>query len=281
MYIDINGKLHRQPKFTISAYNSSIYYGFGVYEVFLVKNSQVPFYEEHINRLKSSLSFFNLKLPEEFFVTLKERIKILIHKNRTELGKLRLSFSVEELSPFDFSGKGFTTILSIQKIVTEPKPIRLTVSSYKRALQTTYPSGIKFLFNPISLLSAREAKERGFDEAVLLAGKDIVCEGSFCNLFWLDELGLKTPSTACGLLEGVTRSKILEAASLLNMEIKQGEYTSMELFTCNQMFISSSTRGLLRVSCLDDKEFQLGVSDEITMLQLKYEELQESSLKYW
>ncbi len=56
--IDINGALYNETDLPLSPLDSSVYYGFSVYETFYVKNKKVAFFDEHMMRLKTSCNFF-------------------------------------------------------------------------------------------------------------------------------------------------------------------------------------------------------------------------------
>ena len=74
-----------------------------------------------------------------------------------------------------------------------------------------------------NVLCAREAARRGVDAAVRVSGGALLETGS-ANVFWYREHTLFTPSDSLPLYAGSVRTRILECAPVVGLEVKQGEY---------------------------------------------------------
>ena len=276
--IDLNGSIVSEDTLPFSPLDASAYYGFSVYETFYVKNSKVAFFEEHYNRLKNSCEYFQFPTPT--IGDLKLRIKNLISKTAVEHGRLRLIVSPGNISEL-LSPKSITSIIKIEQITSIPNDIKLLITSIRKPEPAIFPPFVKISSNIVSLLSYREAKLNGYDEGIMLTTQNHISEGSYCNLFWTFNNELHTPSLDSSILEGVTRNKIIEVCNTLNIKINDNKYLSKELESCENLYISSSTRGLLFVSKLNNRIFTKDTFHKSNELKNLYEELQKESFEKW
>jgi branched-chain amino acid aminotransferase len=115
-----------------------------------------------------------------------------------------------------------------------------------------------------SVLAMREAKKVGALEALIVDGKDRVIEGATSNLFWLQGGTLFTPPLEVGILAGITRAYVLDAAKSLRMPVQQVAPTLRELLTADEVFISSSIRELMPVVEIDGTRIGLGIPGALT-----------------
>jgi branched-chain amino acid aminotransferase len=82
-----------------------------------------------------------------------------------------------------------------------------------------------------------EALLNGFDEAIVLDQHGHVSEGSAENIFMVRNGQLITPAVSCNILEGITRSTLMElAASELGIEAVEREIDRTELYVCDELF---------------------------------------------
>ncbi|MBE7412550.1 MAG: aminotransferase class IV [Leptospiraceae bacterium] len=279
-FLIINGKKLQSESAFISAVDSGFTYGFAIYETFFIKDSRVAFFNEHVERMRKSIEYFQIRIENDFTEKIKSQTKELIHSNQIKNGRMRLTLSPGVWSLPDLKSNSVTTVLSASPILHTNTSIQLMVSSFRKTNEVFLPDFVKVTGNFPSIFSYKEAKENGFDEAVLLRKDGIVTEGSFCNLFWIDEKDrIKTPSLDSCILGGVTRSEILKAAESIGIKIIEGKFSQNELKSCKLIYISSSTRGLLRVSQLDKRIFPEIQPDSILNIQKEYEKRESESLK--
>ena len=111
--------------------------------------------------------------------------------------------------------------------------------------------GVKSTSYAVNMAATAEAKRRGADDAIFLAEDEIVLEGPTTNVWWRNGQTLFTPSLETGILAGITRDFVIEAAPALGYEIEQGVYERKELAAAEEAFTSSSVRELMPVVRLD------------------------------
>jgi len=71
-----------------------------------------------------------------------------------------------------------------------------------------------------SILATQDAKQRGFDEAILLDQSGNVSEAPGENIFLVKNNTLATPSLSSSALDGITRRSIITLAKDMKLKIK-------------------------------------------------------------
>jgi len=105
-----------------------------------------------------------------------------------------------------------------------------------------------------SVLAIGEARRRfpGVNEALVCANNGGVAEGATSNVFIVESGVLKTPATDIGILDGVTRGKVLELARGAGIEAQEVSFLAPEsLRAAHEVFLTSAVRGILPVTSVD------------------------------
>ncbi len=118
--------------------------------------------------------------------------------------------------------------------------------------------GVKSTSYAVNMAAEAEAKRRGADDAVFVDGDGTVLEGPTTNVWWRRGRTLCTPSLDLGILAGVTRAAILDAARTLAYEIREGAFPLAELAAADEAFTSSSVREVMPVVELDGTPIERG-----------------------
>jgi branched-subunit amino acid aminotransferase/4-amino-4-deoxychorismate lyase len=106
-------------------------------------------------------------------------------------------------------------------------------------------AGVKSTSYALPLTARRAAVEAGADDALLVAG-DQVLDCSTANLWWSTGGALRTPPAGPGVLAGVTRSLVLELA-----EVVEGAAGLAEVTSAGEVFTTSSIREVMPVVAID------------------------------
>ena len=118
--------------------------------------------------------------------------------------------------------------------------------------------GVKSTSYAVNMAAEAEARNRGADDAVFVRDDGIVLEGPVTNVWWRNGRTLSTPSLDLGILAGVTRGALVEAATKLGYEIDEGRFTLDRLLAAEEVFTSSSVREVMPASSVDGTPFALG-----------------------
>ncbi|MGA9761648.1 MAG: aminotransferase class IV [Gaiellaceae bacterium] len=133
------------------------------------------------------------------------------------------------------------------KVITLP----IGVPYELRAKAPWILGGVKSTSYAANMAAIAEAERHGADDAIFLAKDEIVLEGPTTNVWWRSGGTLFTPSLETGILAGITREFVLEAAPALAYEIAEGVYTRSQLAAAEEAFTSSSVRELMPIVELD------------------------------
>lgn len=111
--------------------------------------------------------------------------------------------------------------------------------------------GVKSTSYAVNMAADAEAKRRGADDAVFVDTAGTVLEGPVTNVWWRCGSTLFTPSLDLGILAGVTRAALLEAAPGLGYRVEEGAFPLAVLAAAEEAFTSSSVREVMPVVELD------------------------------
>lgn len=210
-------------------------FGRGVFETILINTKPVLF-KEHIERLNKGIESLDIgdKLEEEFLLKkindLKIKdcaLKIIVTPRNILMLKRELPYTKKSYL------QGFRIKVS--------KVIRNSTSPL------TYVKSINYIDN---IMENKRCKEEGYNEVIFLNEKGYITEGSTSNIFMIKNNKLYTPKVECGLLNGVVRSFIIN-----NMNFVEKEITLEELMESDEIFITNSLIGVMKVTCINNKTF--------------------------
>ncbi|MGE0859637.1 MAG: aminotransferase class IV, partial [Gammaproteobacteria bacterium] len=192
-------------------------------------------------------------------------VRILVTRGVGELGVDPASCKEPEL---------FCIVASLRMFPEEVRRagLRLMTSSWRRPGADVLDPQVKSLNYLNNVLAKREARLKGFDDAVLLNAAGHVTEVTGANLFAVLDGVLVTPPTIDGALPGVTRDTVLRcrADSGLPCEVRSlGRY---DLLAAEEVFLSGSGAGLVSVASLDDSAIGSGARPVIAAMQAAYAE---------
>lgn len=94
-----------------------------------------------------------------------------------------------------------------------------------------------------------EAERLGVGEVVRTDTRGRLSEGSATNLFLVRDGRVLTPSTSTGCLPGITREVVVERFPV----VERGDLLPEDLARADEVFVTSSTRGVHPVSAVDGR----------------------------
>ena len=112
---------------------------------------------------------------------------------------------------------------------------------------------------------AQEAKNHGVEEVILIRD-GIVTECSSSNLFLVKNNCIYTHHKGPYILPGITRELIIDCAKYSDIEVKEVTFNKDSLMDADEVWISSSTREVVPITCIDDKPINNGRVGEIWSL---------------
>jgi branched-chain amino acid aminotransferase len=135
--------------------------------------------------------------------------------------------------------------------IVEPLPERVATA---RVMTVTYAptrvlNGLKTLSYGANMLAGRLAREAGFDEALLVTPHGRVLEGPTWTFFWAAGGRLRTPPLDDGILDSITRGRLLD-----ELDVEERPCTLDDVREAEEAFIASSVREVLPIAAVDDIE---------------------------
>jgi branched-chain amino acid aminotransferase len=245
--IYIDGEFLPVENAKISVYDHGLLYGDGVYEGIRAYAGVVFRLAEHIDRLYRSARSIRLTMP----VDRDEMIDLVLETlRRNELRdayiRLIVTRGVGPIGPDPRTCPRPSII-----IITEPlapvhgeeaaeRGLRAVIVPTRRDAIDATSHEIKSLNYMNSLLARMEATVAGADEAIVLDPRGFVCESPICNLFILNGDRLATPSTASGILHGITRAQVMALARDAHMVVEERDITPYELINADEVFLTGT-----------------------------------------
>lgn len=114
-------------------------------------------------------------------------------------------------------------------------------------------SRIKSLSYLDNILAAREAAAAGADDAMMLNTAGHLACSTIANVFVVEEGGLVTPPVSEGVLAGIARRKIMEAARDLGINTEEAPLTPGRAARAQGVFLTNSLRLIRPVTALDGR----------------------------
>ncbi|MCR5813816.1 MAG: branched-chain amino acid transaminase [Desulfovibrio sp.] len=144
------------------------------------------------------------------------------------------------------------------------KGIRVKTSSFARSHVNTSMSKAKAAGNYInSILAKIEAKEDGYDEAIMLDTNGFVSEATGENVFIVRNGIIKTtPWTS--ILGGITRDSIMTLARDLGYTVEEQQFTRDEFYIADEAFFTGTAAELTPIRELDRRQIGAGHAGPVT-----------------
>jgi len=169
------------------------------------------------------------------------------------------------------------------------KGISVNVSSWRRVSDNALPARAKIVGSYVNTALAKtQAQLDGFDDTVVLTEDGHISEGSAMNIFLLRDGQLITTPTTDDILEGITRSTIIQIAQeKLNLAVVERKVDRTELYTADEVFFCGTGAQISPITSID--HYQVGngggeIGDVTEKLQKLYFQIvrgEESSYRKW
>ncbi len=146
------------------------------------------------------------------------------------------------------------------KYIEREEGAKVGVSSWRRINDNAVPARAKITGAYInSALIKTDAVMNGFDEAIVLTQEGHVSEGSAENLFIVRDGRLVTSPVTEDILEGITRSTIIElAARELGIETVERHIDRTELYVAQEAFFCGTGVQIVAITEIDHRSVGTG-----------------------
>lgn len=234
----LDGAICPAAETSIPATDEGFLRGDGAFEVIRVYDGHPYALDEHLDRMTGSASALRFAaFPRAEYE--RETAELLEARGGARFdGCLRLVLT-----------RGGRRLLMTEPLPSSPERIRLGYVTYapSRVLD-----GVKSLSYAANMLCSRIARERGFDEALMVTPHGRVLEAPTSSIFWVDPRGvLCTPPLEEHILASITRAHLMGL-----LEVEERTVTSEELLGAREAFLGSTTREVQPVAAIEGTEFR-------------------------
>lgn len=258
--IYFNGEFVKAIDSKIDLYGQSLHYGYAVFEGIRSyqtdKGTSIFKAKEHYDRLRYSAQA--MQMP--FDVSTEELTRLtyeVLEKNNFTNAYIRPAVFC---SPNMFLSKGKEAYLAI--IAWEwtngylQNKMRLMTSSFCRPNPGAFHIEAKVSGHYVnSILACQEAKDKGFDEAILLDPNGFIAEGPGANVFIEKNGTLYTPPRG-NILPGITRATVIEICNELDIPVVEKLFTPEEMRNADAAFYCGTAAEIVALESLDGSVFE-------------------------
>jgi branched-subunit amino acid aminotransferase/4-amino-4-deoxychorismate lyase len=237
----LDGSIRPAGETTIPATDEGLLRGDGVFEVVRVYAGKPFALSEHLHRIERSAASLRLGWVVPRAELEAEAAELLRARGGEAFdGLLRILLT-----------RGGRRLLLTEPLPPSPERTRLGYVTYA---PTRVLDGIKSLSYAGNMLASRLARERGFDEALLVTPHGRVLEAPTSSIFWVDREGiLSTPPLEEHILASITRERVLRL-----VDVEERVVTAEELREAREAFLASTTREVQSVAAIEDRELPEG-----------------------
>jgi branched-chain amino acid aminotransferase len=255
----LDGKFIKAADAKMDLFGQTLHYGYGVFEGIraykTVNGVKIFKAHEHFDRLRNSAALVGIPFNYGSEELTQISYQLLERNNSTNTYLRPLVFCSPNMSlngPKEVSlmiaawdwGKYFSS-----------QSLRVCIST----LQRPNPKSIKIEAKACghyvnSIMATMEAKERGFDEGLMLDGNGFVAEGPGANFFFEKNGVLYTPPTG-NILPGITRHTIMEICKELDMPVEEKLFRPEELFEADSAFFCGTAAEVTAIESIEGQPF--------------------------
>ncbi|WP_217604122.1 branched-chain amino acid transaminase [Chitinophaga sp. GbtcB8] len=274
LYFD--GEYAKAAEAKIDLYGQSLHYGYAVFEgirAYKTEKGEVKIFkaEEHFDRFKRSCELIHIPYKYNNEELIKACYKVLELNNMEEAYIRPLVFCPPNMTLKAASESHILICAWEWGAYLGEKLLRVMTSTYQRpnpkAFQIESKSAGLYIN---SILASQEAKEKGYDEALLLDMNGNVAEGPGANIFFEKNGKLYTPPKG-HILPGITRATVIELCHELGIPLEEKLFTLEELKQAESVFYCGTAAEVIGWDSLDGQTFSKPFSESLgKVLQQAY-----------
>ena len=278
----LNGEIIPWDQGQTHVMSHTLHYGTGVFEgikCYATDYGPAIFrLQDHIRRLLQSADIYEMDTPYDMDGIIQGCIE-LVRVTGIESGYIRpiIYFGYDSLGvhpkncPVNIAIGVFNWDAYLREDALE-NGVKITISPWRKFHSSSFPTVAKANGQYLnSVLAVRDAKEKGFDEALLLNQDGTIAEGAGQNLFVINNDTLYTNAEESSILMGITRDTVIQLARQKGYKVKIAPLSLGQLFTANEVFFTGTASEITPVSSVDRRKVNHGKPGKITkQLQENY-----------
>ncbi|MGH7213835.1 MAG: branched-chain-amino-acid transaminase [Tepidisphaeraceae bacterium] len=266
----LDGKLVPREDAKVSVYDHGLLYGDGVFEGIRVYAGKIFECDAHLDRLYASAKAIRLTIPisrEEMRRAMEETFRANGFKDcyiRAVVTRGPGDLGIDPRKSAKPSVFVITDLIAVYPKEMYEKGIAVIVSSVPRTHPVALSPRVKSLNYLNNILAKLEANDAGVPEAVMLNHLGNVAECTADNIFIVRNGTVLTPTTADGILEGVTRKAILELCRKHDMPCSEQTLQRHDLYIADECFVTGTGAEVMPVTKIDGRAVGNGEVGAVT-----------------
>ncbi len=237
---------------SVRALDHGVTVGDGGFETAKVEDGAAFAMTRHLRRMDRTLAGLGLP-PADHDVIRTGAKAVLAAGEPIPFGRLRWTVT-GGAGPLgsDRTGSALTYIVTAGA-QPEPAPGGTVVTVPWTRNERSATAGLKTTSYADNVVALGYAKKRGAVEALFANTRDELCEGTGSNAFVVVDGIVRTPPLSGGCLAGITRELVLEWCAAAGIEVREEDLPIEVLTTCEELFLTSSTRDVYAVGTVDGR----------------------------
>jgi len=243
-----NERLEPIEKVRLSPGQAGLLCGWGIFTTLRISRGEAFAYERHWRRLEKDAATVRMPMPSTA-----AKVRMYLHEviraNEVTEGSARIYLVYNQVGFWHEHEERLPKvdlIIYSGPLPTYSETVRLALREHGRHAASPL-AGVKSISWLNNVWSAAEAQKEDFDEVVLLNERGEVAECTAANIFVVKDGKILTPPLSSGCLEGVTRGILFEIAPEAGIAISEQSLRPEELYSADEVFISSTNRNLIGV----------------------------------
>jgi len=246
--------------------------GWGLFTTTRIFQGQAFAYERHWRRLEKDAGRVRMPFPFDA-AEVRRHLGELLAANRVVEGTARIYLIYNRVGFWrsDESMPEVDLILCTAGLPPHAESARLGVAEHARHAASPL-AGVKTTSWLNNVWHLAEAQRAGWTEVILLNERGEVAECTSANIFCVKNGAVFTPPLSSGCLEGVTRSVLLEIAPRAGVAMSEKTLTMEDLYSADEVFITSTNRSLLGVSEIAGRRYSTMMGPLVQKLERTFDE---------
>ncbi len=279
-FVIYNGSLMPEEELLISPLNRGMMYGDGCFDTLRSYQGKFLKLEEHFERFIGAANYLGIEAHfgfEDFKYKLLELLEACDLMNNDAL--VRVQCWREGDRGYATNSSNAHWITTCSTITPSKEAISLSIVSTRAIPSTALERKFKLSNGLNYILAAKEAKESGSDDALMLTMHGKISETTVANVFWVKGNTVYTPSVDCDLLPGITRNLVMELIKeSFDFVLKTSEFEVADMKQAEAVFVTNSIREIIAVESIDDLRFDVNHT-AIKLIKQKFEALKLINLR--
>lgn len=258
----------------VSAFDRSFHFGDSLYEVTRSYEGVLFSLEEHMRRFihSAELAMYEVRPDTDLIATMvRETCRAFFRKygNRDVYVRIVMSRGIGEINIDRAVSSAPCYFVFVKELESYPtrlytEGVHYALVDRRRNLQAALDPAMKSGNYLNNVLALAEAKKMGASDAIMLNYQGFVTEGTTNNVHMVKNGEIWTAPLSIGILAGITRDWIFEVCKKEKIPIQERLFTAADLYTADEMFLSSATKEVMPITTLSGRPVGKGKPGPVT-----------------